>query len=196
MNEFEYIFLESYLEGKKSTDSIIHTKWCAISGAPCSGKTTVINELAKQGFCISPDIARRYIESEIKKGLSKTQVRADLKRFRRIIFLKMFENISNLPTNCTIFHDYALPDNIAFYEIDKIDLTKDLCESVKKYEYAKIFFLDPLPLWEDDVRIEDEYCQTMLDKKMRDVYARLGYEIIKIPIMPVKDRINKILNYI
>jgi len=152
--------------------------------------------LAEMGFCINPDAARNYIEYEMKQGLTKIQVRANLELFRRIIFLKTFENISTLPVNMGIFHDYSFIDNLSFYIADDIFIPSDLYKSIKIYRYEKVFLLDPLPYYQDDVRIENDEYQIRIDHEMRNVYKCLGYNVISIPVMPALDRVYKILSYI
>ena len=155
MEEFEYNNLEYNIKEQLLDNSTIHTKWFAITGAPCSGKTTVINVLSDLGFFTSPDIARLYIDGEIKNGISNSCVRAHAQKFRRIIFLKMVENITTLQVNEPFFHDYALPDNIAFYREASIEVTPDLVSLAKKYRYNKVFLFEPLPFRQDDVRNEN-----------------------------------------
>ena len=41
---------------------MIETNWCVITGGPSSGKTTLINYLANQGYQIAPEVARSYIK--------------------------------------------------------------------------------------------------------------------------------------
>ena len=39
-----------------------------ITGAPGTGKTSIINELKKRGFSISKEISREIIADELKQG--------------------------------------------------------------------------------------------------------------------------------
>jgi predicted ATPase len=40
------------------------TNWYVITGAPCSGKTSVIRELEKRGYRVVHEVARAYIEGK------------------------------------------------------------------------------------------------------------------------------------
>ncbi len=51
-----------------STPFKIQTSWHVISGAPCSGKTTLIDQLAGVGYRIAIETAREYFEIEMAKG--------------------------------------------------------------------------------------------------------------------------------
>ena len=79
----------------------------------------------------------------------------------------MLKNISNLPISELIFHDYALPDNIVFYEMNNIKVTSDLINSAKAYKYMEIFLLEPLPYCHDGIRAEDEFYQKRFNKNLK-----------------------------
>jgi predicted ATPase len=51
-----------------STPFEVQTNWHVITGAPCSGKTTLIDQLANQGFQTVPEAARQYFEQEMASG--------------------------------------------------------------------------------------------------------------------------------
>ena len=44
------------------------TNWYVITGAPSSGKSSVIRELENLGYRVVHEVARAYIEEELKKG--------------------------------------------------------------------------------------------------------------------------------
>ena len=44
-----------------STPFEVQTNWHVITGAPCSGKSTLIDQLANHGFQTVPESARLYI---------------------------------------------------------------------------------------------------------------------------------------
>jgi putative protein kinase ArgK-like GTPase of G3E family len=47
-----------------STPFKVQTKWHVITGAPCSGKTTLIDQLADKGFRTVTETARQYFERD------------------------------------------------------------------------------------------------------------------------------------
>jgi hypothetical protein len=60
-----------------STPFRVQTNWHVITGAPSSGKSTLIDQLADQGFQTVPEIARQYFERERAKGRTINEVHAD-----------------------------------------------------------------------------------------------------------------------
>ena len=51
-----------------STPFRVQTNWYVITGAPCSGKTTLIEQLADKGYRTIPETARLYMENEMAAG--------------------------------------------------------------------------------------------------------------------------------
>lgn len=189
----EQLKLEQFAKEVLRKDVIYHTKWYVITGPPSSGKTSVINELAKQKFKINPDISRIYIEEEIKKGKNIEEIRKKEDKFQRIIFLKMLKNTFFLPRDELIFFDYALPDNIAFQKMYGIKVNSDVIKSAKIFKYKKIFLMSPLPLKKDNIRLENKNHQKKLEELFEIIYQNLGYEINKIPVSTVEKRVENIL---
>lgn len=56
-----------------STPFGVQANWHVITGAPCSGKTTLIGELADKGFQTVPESGRAYVEREVPKGEQPTR---------------------------------------------------------------------------------------------------------------------------
>ena len=93
-----------------STAFNVQTKWCVITGASCSGKTTLINLLPEKGFPIVPEAGRKYFERELAKGRTITEIRDNQAAFTRQVYDLMLEHENGLPTEEIHFLDRALPD--------------------------------------------------------------------------------------
>ncbi|MFP4030570.1 MAG: AAA family ATPase [Desulfococcaceae bacterium] len=63
--------------------SPISTRRIVSTGAPCSGKTTLLEALARRGFAVVPETARALIESELRQGRTLEQIRRDPLAFQR-----------------------------------------------------------------------------------------------------------------
>jgi predicted ATPase len=48
--------------------------WYAVAGGPSSGKTTLVNELAKRGFQVYSEAARALIAREMSRGCSLEEI--------------------------------------------------------------------------------------------------------------------------
>ena len=53
----------------------VQTNWHVIAGAQSCGKTTLIDQLADQGFQTVPEGARLYLEGEMSRGRPIDEIR-------------------------------------------------------------------------------------------------------------------------
>ncbi|PZR03085.1 MAG: hypothetical protein DI539_26790, partial [Flavobacterium psychrophilum] len=53
----------------------IKTNWYVITGGPCTGKTTVVELLAKRGYVTIAEQARHYIDTQKVEGRTVEEIR-------------------------------------------------------------------------------------------------------------------------
>ena len=71
----QHDFLTTELEPDLlSTPFRVQTNWHVITGAACSGKTTLIDLLADKGFQTEPETARQYIDREMARGQTLDEI--------------------------------------------------------------------------------------------------------------------------
>lgn len=169
--------------------------WYVITGGPCSGKTTMINELSKLGYHTVPELARVLIDREIKNGNPLEEIRRDESEFQKRVLLLKIEIENKVPKKKIVFFDRAIPDSIAYYKILGIN-PKNLIKTCKRKKYRKVFFLEQLPFEKDYARTENTEDANKLSKLLFECYSELGYEIVKIPVLPVKNRLKIILSHV
>jgi predicted ATPase len=168
------------------------TNWHVITGAPCSGKTAVIQELEQLGHLVAHEVARAYIDDRLQHGETIAQIKADILSFERHILYKKIANEQSLPKEETVFLDRAVPDSIGYYILEGLD-PDDPIQKSRLWRYKKIFFLDRISFEKDPVRSEDDKIASRLDSLLKESYRMLSYEIIFVPIMSLSDRVDFIL---
>ena len=171
------------------------TNWYVITGAPCSGKTAVINGLEQKGYQVIHEVARAYIDEQLQKGQSISQIKADILSFESNILYKKIEIEQSLTENTIIFLDRAVPDSIAYYMLEGLN-PDDAIHKSKLTRYKRIFLFERLGFEKDDVRSEDEKIAVQLDHLLQKSYDMLGYDIIHVPLISVEKRIDFILKNI
>jgi len=169
--------------------------WYVITGGPSSGKTTIIEELSKLGYIIYPEAARVFINQEIAKDKSLKEIRNNEAEFQRKVLKIKIAVEKTAPKDKTVFFDRAIPDSIAYYQIYGLG-RKEVLKFCQSKKYKKIFFLEQLPFEKDYARVENEETIKKIKKLLKENYKNLGYEVINIPAMSIKDRIQKILSEI
>ena len=163
------------------------TNWYVITGAPCSGKTSVIFSLERLGYRVVHETARAYIKDELDKGKNLDEIKADMSLFEHNMFYRKIDVESSLPEKAIIFLDRAIPDSIAYFRLAGLD-PKEPEEKSADIRYRKIFLFDRLRIKQDEVRYEKEEDSILIDRLIEETYKTLGYEIIRVPVLPVVRR--------
>lgn len=179
-------------EDSSDRNGRVQTGWCVLTGAPCSGKTTVINELARRGYGVVHEAARAHIEAKLAEGLSLKQIRRDESAFEHIILEKNAAIEERLDKDKTIFFDRAVPDSIAYFRLTGLDPSKPMALG-RRVHYKRVFLLDRLPVRKDSVRKEDAQTARDIETLLMECYRELGYSIIRIPVFAVSKRTDLIL---
>jgi predicted ATPase len=169
------------------------TQWYVITGAPSSGKTTLLRELEKAGYHVVHEVARTIIESELAQGRTLQQITAHKQSFENRILRAKIAIEATLDKDDVVFFDRGIPDSIAYFQLAGLDPAIALAKS-PSHHYRRIFLLDRLPYERDHVRIEKNEMAAELDRALERVYRRLGYAVQRIGAMPVQDRLKIVLD--
>jgi predicted ATPase len=171
------------------------TNWVVVTGAPSSGKTSVIEELAHRGYAIQNEVAREVIEACLKRGLTLESIRNDRKNAqalqKRMLELKLAREMA-LDTDRLVFMDRGMGDSITYFRLAGLD-TLEAEATARIFQYKKVFIFDRLPLKKDNVRTEDDAQADKIDKMLEEDYKALGYDPVRVPVVPVKERADFIL---
>ena len=163
-----------------------------LTGGPCSGKTTVLNILAKCGYPVVPELAREMIEKEIARG-------GDLvpwirpQEFEEAIAWKQFWREFFAKRSGTLFFDRGLVDTVAYCVLEKVNIPKTV-RWFGRNRYDKIFLLDLIPMYKvDDSRKEDRAFAENIHEEIRRAYVAFGYEVVAVPMMTPEERVEFVL---
>lgn len=164
-----------------------------IAGGVCSGKTSVIKELARRGYAVVPETARELIDEGLAAGKTLEEIRSDVLMFQRRVLERQNEKEAHLPTAGPVFLDRANPDVRAFLAFNGIPEPEDVTRALASCSYTKVFMLDPIRFESDYYRVETAADIERLHQEHVRAYESLGYEIIRVPVMPVPERVDFIL---
>jgi predicted ATPase len=163
-----------------------------LTGGPNPGKSTTIEDLKKRGFSVLEEIAREMIQKH--RGFPKEK--SEMKSFQEMMFDEQLKRESKLDREI-VFLDRGIGDYQAYAE----HLFGYVPPKLKNLDFAgrynKIFFLDRLPFVHDGLRVEsgDEEAQKIHDL-IADSYKKAGYDITFVPVLPIKERTEYILEKI
>ncbi|MCK4539550.1 ATP-binding protein [Candidatus Parcubacteria bacterium] len=172
-----------------------NNNWYVITGAPHSGKTSVVKLLEKRGYRVMYETARIYIDQEIEKGRIIEDIRKNELEFQKGILDLKIDIENNLPKDEVIFFDRAIPDSGAYYELCGLTGDKYLEDAIGKCEYKKVFLFELLPYKKDYARTESEKQQKKLQVLLEKSYKKFNSPLVKVPKMnSKKDRLAFILD--
>lgn len=171
------------------------TRWQVITGAPCSGKTTLIQALARRGHRVVPETARAYIDLCLARGLTLPQIKTDPLGFEQRILLEKVALETSLPKDQLIFMDRAVPDSVAYYRFEGLDPAEPLRHS-RSVRYETIFLMERLEFEQDAVRSENAEDAARLEVMLAEDYRALGYAVVRVPVMGIDERTEFILRHV
>ena len=172
---------------------MIAPPWYVITGGPSTGKTTLVDLLAKRGYRTAIEEARHYFEIEKALGINSDQARENVRLFQENVLTLQIQLEASLDPEELIFLDRALPDELAYYRYLGIEPDRRLDVALQKAHYRKVFILDLLPLHHDYVRSEDVQAQHSIQQMLIDVYSARPEPLIRVPVMPTEERADFIL---
>ena len=94
-----------------------------------------------------------------------------------------------------VFLDRGLPDSLAYFRLAGLDVAAAM-QASRQNRYDAVFLFDRLPIVQDGVRVEDEAMAAHIDEMLMQDYRALGYDPVRVPVMPVEKRADFILNFL
>ncbi len=173
------------------------TKRIVISGAPGTGKTSIIEELSRKGYHCKPEISREIIAHQIAINGNITPWQ-DLEQFSEIVLEKRITQHRET-TNPTEFFDRSIIDVFAYLHHSNIKVKSEWKEIPNKYRYFNKVFM--APPWEDiyqkdNERKEDFTTSMTIHELMKKTYKDYGYQVFELPKTNIHERVRIILSEI
>jgi predicted ATPase len=170
--------------------------WYVLTGAPSSGKSTLAEELSGRGYRIVHEAAREVIEKYLAQGRTLEQIRGDATSFQTEVLRQKVRTEAELPRNEVVFLDRGIPDSIAYYAVENVQENDELHVAVRNSKYRKVFILDLISqenFVRDDARSEQWENALALDIALEEAYKSLGYDVVRVPVVPVTERAKFVL---
>lgn len=176
-----------------STVFEVQTNWHVITGTVSSGKSTLIEQIAEQGFKTVPETARQYIDSEIARGRTIDEVRGCPTTLQRGVNEMMLRIELGLPVKEVLFLDRAFPDALAFSRVNGVNPNEILADCFHR-RYAAVFLLERFPVEQDGVRYHDDAAADLIEEWHARDYHSLGYEVVRVPVLAPEARLAFVLD--
>lgn len=174
------------------------------SGAPGSGKTSVINEMEQHGHVVVHEAATDVIADAQAKGIEKPWEEpcfvddiATMQRERQASTQGALQFFDRSP-----FCTYALGVYLAQLQNTEFQPPKTLAEEIDrclamKIYQPKVFFFETLGFIEHTAARKISYADALVFEEIHvSTYQRFGFELILVPAAPVAERQRYILDHI
>jgi len=161
----------------------------ALTGGPCTGKTTLLNALQKNGYQIVPETPTIVFEEEIKR----TNKRPDpsTAEFQLKFMSKQLEFELKAHNNAHVFLDRSIVDIVGYCRFFGITPPEELIKKVKSHRYDGAFLLSFLSFYETTaVRPEPLDVAKKIHAILKKTYEDFGYNLIEIPPVSVEERMK------
>jgi predicted ATPase len=172
-------------------------RWVVLTGTTSAGKTETLKALQSRCFKTLGEVARDYLRNEMQGGRTLSDIRANQREYRRILFSKQVEAERSI--NATdeewVFLDRSSIDHLSYYRIAGIDPNKVAAE-LPGYRYGAVFHLDSLSFEDDGIREVSPDRRRFLDAQLEREYRALEYRPIRVPVMSIEERVDFILEQI
>lgn len=174
------------------TESETTPPWYVLTGGPCAGKTSTIDELAKRGYPVLAEAARLLIDQRLAAGKSIQEIVTDPDWLPSVV-RQSYGQEREVSQAETWFFDRATPDSIAYYGMARRAYDPELTEALSTIRYRKVFLLDLVEYETDHARSETPEEARALHEAIRAAYIGEGYDVVPVPVMPIQDRVQYIL---
>jgi len=173
------------------------TKKIVITGAPSTGKSTLIKELSKRKFYTVDEVASYLIERHQRtgQGVHPTE---NMYEFQKLVAAQQYTWEKEIPSTVDIaIIDRGMNDGFAYCKHNSIFPPAELIQHTKQPRYDHVFITLPFGNFEQNgIRYETPQEQHMIQKLIVQVYQDAGYQPTLLGPMSIEARLDIILDTI
>jgi predicted ATPase len=169
-----------------------------ISGGPGFGKTSIIDEIEKRNYNVMHEVSRSIIKEQLESGGDILPWK-NLTTFSILLFERRAKQFQEAAENKWVFFDRGIPDIVAYMGKDELEIPSSYMLKLEECNYYPLVFI--VPPWQeifknDAERMENYKTACEINEIIIETYSNLGYEIVILPKVSIKERAEFILSKI
>jgi predicted ATPase len=170
--------------------------YVVISGCSGGGKSSLMRELADRGFRVFAEPCRQIIKEQNFIGGDAIPSKDSYKCMELCVSRTMHNMIMAAPTTSHVFFDRSIVDSVSGLQRMPGGAPAHLMKAMQTFRYAKKVFMTPP--WPELFRTDAERTHSYEDAvaeyaTLIPAYERLGHEVVILPKVSVKERVDFIL---
>lgn len=177
---------------------MIADKRFILTGSFGSGKSTLLQHLRTLGFQVVPEPARQILAEQ--RGIGGSGLPGtDDRLFVDLMLSRMIGEYNRIETPMApVFFDRGVPDMLGYASLFGFDYPPGR-NAAREYRYNQLVFF--APAWEQIYATDEERKITFEGAKqfgdaLRAIYQELGYVLIDLPCLSVKERGEFLLSFL
>lgn len=167
-----------------------------VTGGPGSGKSSLIEALARRGIAHMPESGRAVIKDQVRIG-GHALPWADRAAFAELMLSwEMRSHNEASAIHDPVIMDRGMPDVVGYLLLCGLPVPAHIEQATRLFRYNRRVFL--APYWEeifaqDAERKQDRQEAAATCRQMVETYGRLGYELIELPLAGIEERADFVL---
>lgn len=163
-----------------------------ITGGPGAGKSSLIAALGAAGHATMAEAGRAIIQDQVAIGGSALPW-SDRPAFaEQMLGWEMRSHRAARAMPGPVFLDRGIPDVIGYLELGDLPVPDHVRRAAELFRYNRRVFL--APHWPAIYAQDAERRQSAVEaeatcRAMERVYGGLGYEVVRLPLAPLADRV-------
>lgn len=167
--------------------------WYVLTGGPCAGKTTLIREFEADGIRVVHESARVIIEEDLAAGKTLEEIRTPPGMFEARIVARDTANLDLYPSGERVFFDRSIIDNIGYHHHLGLVPSAELLAACERARFAAVFLLDLVDYEQDYARTESVAEARAIHDALEGAYRDYGIPLVRVPVLPIEERVAFIL---
>ena len=184
---------------------LLKTRKIVITGGPSTGKTSVIEQLERQGYHCLHEVVRSMTLEEKNKGEKLKIVTnpiisvSDPMKFNKKILNARIEQFNYAhKCNKTVFFDRGIPDVLAYMDCFEQAYESEFTKACETLRYDQVYLMPP---WEE-IHISDNERYESYEESLRiydclkNSYENYAYDLNIVPKGSIMERVEFILGHL